>query len=212
MKEMLINAKNAKQDIASLSTDKKNELLLSMADSLINNSDKILKANEQDIKNATGKINDVMIDRLRLTSERIEAMANGIRDVSKLKDPVGRIFDTFTREDGLKIEKMSVPFGVVAIIYESRPNVTSDAAALCIKSGNVCVLRGGKEAFNSANAIVDALKSGIKGLGVNENIINLVTDTKRESATALMTANGYVDFNIICIKNAKSIIFIWLII
>ncbi len=193
MKEMLINAKNAKQDIASLSTDKKNELLLSMADSLINNSDKILKANEQDIKNATGKINDVMIDRLRLTSERIEAMANGIRDVSKLKDPVGRIFDSYKREDGLKIEKMSVPFGVVAIIYESRPNVTSDAAALCIKSGNVCILRGGKEAFNSANAIVDALKSGIKALGVNENIINLVTDTKRESATALMTANGYVD-------------------
>ncbi len=193
MTDMLKNAKAAKYDISSLNTEKKNSLLFSMADALIENTDKILFANDIDIKNANGKISEVMIDRLRLTKERIEAMAKGIKDVALLPDPVGRVFDGFTRKDGLKIEKVSVPFGVVAIIYESRPNVTSDAAALCIKSGNVCILRGGKEAFNSANAIVDALKIGIKACGVNENILNLVNDTSRDSATALMTANGYVD-------------------
>ncbi|MCQ2450823.1 MAG: glutamate-5-semialdehyde dehydrogenase [Clostridia bacterium] len=193
MTNMLKNAKAAKFDISLLDTNKKNELLLAMAESLIKNADKILAANDIDIKNATGKISDVMIDRLKLTAERIDGMSQGIRDVAALPDPVGRIFDERTRKDGLNIKKMSVPFGVVAIIYESRPNVTSDAAALCIKSGNVCILRGGKEAFCSANAIVDALKEGIKSFGVNDNIINLVKDTSRDSATALMTADGYVD-------------------
>ncbi|HBK26599.1 MAG TPA: gamma-glutamyl-phosphate reductase, partial [Clostridiales bacterium] len=135
----------------------------------------------------------VMLDRLKLTKERIAGMARGIREVTALPDPVGRILQTHTREDGLEIQKVSVPMGVIAIIYESRPNVTSDAAALALKSGNVCVLRSGKEAFRSANAIVDALRSGLRSVGITENAVNLVQDTSRESAAALMTANGYID-------------------
>ena len=138
-------------------------------------------------------------------------MAKGIRDVVKLPDPVGLLLDKHTREDGLNIRKISVPMGVIAIIYESRPNVTSDAAALALKSGNVCVLRGGKEAFRSANAIVAALKAGLKKVGITENAINLVQDTSRASATQLMTANGYIDLLIprggaglinACVQNA----------
>lgn len=211
MDKMLKNAKMAKADIASLSTKEKNKLLLSMADALLENSGKILSANELDVKNAKGKISDVMIDRLRLDQNRIEGMASGICDVAKLPDPVGRVIEQHTRPDGLCIKKVSVPLGVVAIIYESRPNVTADAAALTLKSGNVCILRGGKEAFCSANAIVDALKEGIKKCGVNDNVINLVKDTSRDSATALMKAEGFVDLLIprggpglinACVKNA----------
>ena len=152
-----------------------------------------------------------MIDRLMLTPQRIEAMAQGILDVAALPDPVGRILDTYVRPDGLHIQKVSVPVGVIGIIYESRPNVTSDAAALALKSGNVCVLRGGKEAFNSASAIVSALRSGLKAAGVTENAINLVTDTTRQSANILMTANKYIDILIprggaglinACVQNA----------
>ncbi len=193
MTDIFEKAKAAKSDIATLNTEEKNRLLISMADSLTENAEKILAANELDVAAAKGKISDVMIDRLKLNAERIKAMSCGIKDVAALREPTGRIIEEFTRKDGLNIKKISVPFGVVAIIYESRPNVTSDAAALCIKSGNACILRGGKEAFNSANAIVDALKIGIKRCGVNENIINLVKDTSRDSATALMTANGYID-------------------
>jgi glutamate-5-semialdehyde dehydrogenase len=138
-------------------------------------------------------------------------MAKGIRDVAKLPDPVGLLLDEHTRDDGLNIRKVSVPMGVIAIIYESRPNVTSDAAALALKSGNVCVLRGGKEAFRSANAIVTALKQGLASVGITEHAVNLVQDTTRASATALMTANGYIDLLIprggaglinACVKNA----------
>ena len=134
-----------------------------------------------------------MLDRLLLNEQRIAAMAQGIREVAALPDPVGRTLAEHTRPDGLKIQKVSVPMGVIAIIYESRPNVTSDAAALALKSGSVCVLRGGKEAFRSANAIVDALRAGLKAQGITENAVNLVQDTSRSSAAALMTANGYVD-------------------
>lgn len=178
---------------APLSTGKKNAALLKMADALINNTDSILAANQTDLKNAAGKISEVMLDRLRLDSKRIEAMAEGIRAVANLPDPVGRELSSTTRENGLLIKKVSVPIGVVAIIYESRPNVTSDAAALCFKSGNVCVLRSGKEAFLSAFAVVKALKEGLKGCEISEDYVNLVEDTSRESANALMTANGYVD-------------------
>ena len=135
----------------------------------------------------------MMQDRLRLTEGRIQAMAQGIRQVAALPDPVGLILDSHTRPDGLKIDKVSVPMGVIAIIYESRPNVTSDAAALTLKSGNVCVLRGGKEAIRSAAAIVDALRAGLRQADIPENAVNLVQDTSRDSATALMTADGYVD-------------------
>ena len=164
-----------------------------MADSLEAHAGEILKANAEDLTQAQGKISDVMLDRLRLTEDRIRAMAQGIRQVAALPDPVGLILDSHTRPDGLKIDKVSVPMGVIAIIYESRPNVTSDAAALTLKSGNVCVLRGGKEAIRSATAIVDALRAGLRQADIPENAVNLVQDTSRDSATALMTADGYVD-------------------
>ena len=193
MTDLLISAKEAVGEVSCLSKEQKNKALNSMADSLIENTEEILAENKKDIEKAKGNISDVMIDRLLLTEDRIKGMAEGIRQVVALPDPVGLVLEESVRADGLKIQKVSVPMGVIAIIYESRPNVTSDAAALALKSGNVCVLRGGKEAFNSANAIVKALKEGLKKVGVCENAINLVTDTTRESATALMKANGYID-------------------
>ena len=193
MKQMLMAAKAAKLEVSQLSTEKKNAALEAMAAALLGDIDEILAANAQDMDAAKGQVSHVMLDRLLLTQSRIEAMAKGIRDVAKLPDPVGHVLDSYTRADGLIIQKVSVPMGVVAIIYESRPNVTSDAAALALKSGNVCVLRGGKEAFRSANAVVKALRKGLRQVGINENAVNLVQDTSRESATALMTANGYVD-------------------
>ena len=193
MKTMLTAAKAAKQEINKLSSARKNEALNAMADALIASQDAILAANAMDLEAARGNVPSVMLDRLLLTPERIAGMAQGIREVAALPDPAGRVLQEHTRADGLLIQKVSVPMGVIAIIYESRPNVTSDAAALALKSGNVCVLRGGKEAFRSANAIVNALKSGLRGLGITENAVNLVQDTSRDSARALMTANGYVD-------------------
>ena len=196
---------------APLSNEKKNAVLLNMADALIAHTKDILNANNTDLNNAKGKISEVMLDRLRLDEKRIESMAEGIREVVKLPDPVGRMLAETTRENGLIIQKVSVPLGVVAIIYESRPNVTSDAAALCFKSGNVCVLRSGKEAFSSAFAVVKALKDGLKKSGVSEDYVNFVEDTSRDSANALMTANGYVDLLIprggkglisACVQNA----------
>lgn len=195
-----------------LSTAEKNNALIKMAECLVGDTEEILNANATDVRNAKGKINNVMIDRLRLDTDRIKAMAKGIRDVASLPDPVGRVLDSHELENGLKINKTSVPFGVVAIIYESRPNVTSDAAALAFKSGNVCVLRSGKDAFLSAKAIVTALKKGLKSCGISENFINLVEDTSRNSATELMTATGLVDLLIprggkglikACTENAK---------
>ena len=211
MKTMLTAAKAAKSQIARLTTDQKNAALEAMAQALTDREAAILSANALDLEAARGIISDVMLDRLRLTSARIASMAQGIRDVAKLPDPVGRILESYTRSDGLLIEKTAVPMGVIAIIYESRPNVTSDAAALALKSGNVCILRGGKEAFRSANAIVGALKSGLASAGITEDAVNLVQDTSRGSATALMTAEGYVDLLIprggaglinACVRNA----------
>ena len=193
MKTMLEAAKAAKTEITRLTTEQKNAALYAMADALIAHQEAILAANALDLEAAKGTVSDVMLDRLQLTPARIEGMAKGIREVAELPDPVGHILEEHTRTDGLNIRKVSVPMGVIAIIYESRPNVTSDAAALALKSGNVCVLRGGKEAFRSANAIVTALRSGLKALGITENAVNLVQDTSRASATALMTANGYID-------------------
>ena len=193
MKTMLTAAKAARKQINALTTDQKNAALNAMADALIANQEAILAANAEDLAAAKGNVPDVMLDRLLLTPARIEGMAAGIRDVAKLPDPVGLVLDEYTRADGLNIRKVSVPMGVIAIIYESRPNVTSDAAALALKAGSVCVLRGGKEAFRSANAIVNALKAGLATLGITENAINLVQDTSRASANELMTANGYVD-------------------
>ena len=193
MNKMLAAAQAAKIEIAQLTTEEKNAALLAMAQALLDSSDAILEANAQDMEAAKGTVSDVMLDRLQLTKARIEGMAEGIRQVAKLPDPVGNILEKYTRSDGLVIQKTSVPIGVIAIIYESRPNVTSDAAALTLKSGNVCVLRSGKEAFRSASAIVCALKAGLQSVGITEDAVNLVTDTTRQSAVALMTANGFVD-------------------
>ena len=192
-KEILIEAKKVKTLLASLSTEEKNNALLKMADALIENTDEILIANKSDLERAKGTISDVMLDRLALTKERIEGMANGIREVVALPDPVGKVLNRVERPNGIVIEKTTVPMGVTAIIYESRPNVTSDAAALALKSGNVCVLRGGKEAFASANAIVNAMRKGLKELKLPETLVNLVQDTTRESANELMNAVGLVD-------------------
>jgi len=212
MTEMLIAAKAAKRQIAELTTYQKNAALEAMADAILAQQDEILAANALDMEKASATISPVMLDRLKLTPERIQAMAQGIRDVASLPDPVGNLLEEHTRSDGLNIRKVSVPIGVIAIIYESRPNVTSDAAALTLKSGNVCILRGGKEAFLSASAIVGALRSGLKAVGITENAVNLVTDTSRESANVLMNAIGYVDLLIprggaglinACVQNAK---------
>ena len=211
MTEMLKAALAAKSSVGLLTEQEKNTALLAMADALETDCELILNSNALDVEAARGSVSEVMIDRLMLTKARISAMADGIREVAALPDPVGRLLSEHTRADGLKITKKSVPIGVIAIIYESRPNVTSDAAALALKSGNVCVLRGGKEAFRSANAIVDALKKGLKAAGVNQNAINLVQDTSRDSARALMTANQYIDLLIprggaglinACVQNA----------
>ena len=193
MKELLKQAKLAKAQVAALTTRQKNAALEAMAQGLLDDQGAILAANELDLEAARNHISPVMLDRLKLTPERIAAMAQGIRDVAALPDPVGQILERHTRPDGLEIQKVSVPMGVVAIIYESRPNVTADAAALALKSGNVCVLRGGKEAFRSAKAIVKALRAGLHAQGITASAVNLVEDTSRESAKELMTANGYID-------------------
>lgn len=210
--EIIDRASAAKFEVAACPDEKKNKALTFMADRLLKHTDEIIKANDRDVANATGKITPVMIDRLRLTKERIAAMASSILDVVKLPDPVGRILSETKRPNGLVITKVSVPLGVLAMIYESRPNVTSDAAALAIKSGNACVLRGGKEAINSNIAIADALKEGIAAAGITADAVGLVTDTSRDSANELMAAVGKIDLLIprggaglikACVQNAK---------
>ncbi len=209
--EILVAAKAAAPTLRSVDADKKNEYLKAMASSLLAHTEDILEANAEDVKAAEGVISPVMIDRLKLTAQRISAMAEGILQVADLPDPVGRILSSVTRPNGLVIEKTAVPLGVVAIIYESRPNVTSDAAALTLKSGNACVLRGGKEAFRSANAVTKALREGLQEAGTNPDLIQLIQDTTRQSANDLMKAVGYVDLLIprggaglirACVENA----------
>ncbi len=210
--EILKEARVARTALLALSSEEKNEALLKMADSLEEQTEKILEENKKDLDDAKGKISEVMLDRLALSPDRIKAMADGIRAVVALPDPVGRVLSRIKRPNGLVIEKTSVPLGVIAIIYESRPNVTSDAAALSLKSGNVCVLRSGKEAFRSARAIVESMREGLSRCDLPRTLINLVEDTSRESARALMTAVGFVDLLIprggaglikACVENAK---------
>ena len=191
--ELLQAAKAACPVAAGLGTEEKNRAIASMADAIEEASAAILAANEQDLQAAQGHISDVMLDRLRLTQERIAAMADGMRQVAALPDPVGEVLTEIVRPNGLVIRKTAVPLGVVAIIYESRPNVTADAAVLAMKSGNVCVLRGGKEAYRSAAAIVDAMHAGLAAVELPGPLINLVSDTTRQSAHELMTASGLVD-------------------
>lgn len=210
--ELLQNAAAVKPVLAESTTEMKNKALTEMAKALKEDTAEILSANAIDIKNASETISPVMLDRLTLTSGRVAAMADAILDVVRLDDPVGKVLEKTDRPNGLKISKISVPLGVLAIIYESRPNVTSDAAALCIKSGNACVLRGGKEAINSNIAIVTALKKGLERADLPADCVSLVTDTSRQSATELMTAVGLVDLLIprggaglirTCVENAK---------
>lgn len=191
--ELIKKAKGASRAIGAASTDRKNDALRKMAKALIDHTDAILAANDEDVAAASGKISDVMIDRLRLTPSRIEGMATGILDAAELPDPVGRVLATVNRPHDLKIEKVSVPLGVVAMIYESRPNVTSDAASLAIKSGNACVLRCGKEAHASARAIVEALGEGLEAAGLPKDAVVLIEDTSRESAAEMMRARGLID-------------------
>lgn len=182
-----------KASINLATTEQKNQALSAMADQLVAQTEAILAGNAIDMEHAQGKISQVMQDRLLLTAERIDAMADGIRALIALPDPVGLTLEESTRADGLQIRKKSIPFGLVGMIYESRPNVTSDAAALAIKSGNAVILRGGKEAFHSAQAIVTALKAGLEEVGLSPKVIELVQDTSRASATELMTAKGKID-------------------
>lgn len=191
--DILIKAKAAAPTLAQTDTEQKNRALFAMAESLEAETDAILQANAQDMDAARDTVSPVMMDRLSLSAERIRAMADGIRQVAALPDPVGRIRRRVERPNGIVIEQMGVPMGVIAIIYESRPNVTSDAAALAIKAGSACVLRGGKEAFRSANAIVNAMQAGLEAADLPAELVQLVQDTSRISAQELMTAVGYVD-------------------
>ncbi len=190
---IICTTRAARSAIATASTAQKITALHCMADALVAATVDILAANALDVQAAKGVITDTMIDRLRLDEKRIAGMAKGIRDVAALPDPCGRVLERIERENGLIIEKTSVPFGVIAMIYESRPNVTSDCAALSIMSGNACILRSGKEAHKSALSIVKALKKGLKDANLPENLINLIEDTSRESATELMRAVGKID-------------------
>ena len=212
--EILEAARAAKTAVALADSQTRKQALWGMADGLCHPEcmQAILAANAEDMAAAKGHISEVMLDRLALTEERIGAMARGIREVAALPDPVGRVLNRVERPNGLVIEKTAVPMGVIAIIYESRPNVTSDAAALAIKSGNACILRCGKEAWRSANAIVQALRRGLTENGLPETAVCLIEDTTHASANALMTAVGYVDLLIprggaglirACVENAK---------
>ena len=192
-REQLIAAKAAKTALACASTEQKNAALHAMADALIEDTAAILAANAADLDAARGVIGEVMLDRLALSEARIEGMAEGMRQVADLPDPVGQVLAETVRPNGIVVRKTAVPMGVIAIIYESRPNVTSDAAALAVKSGNACVLRGGKEAHRSAAAITAALRRGLAAAGLPEDGVQLVEDITRASANELMTAVGYVD-------------------
>ncbi len=211
--ELCKRSKAVCTEIAALSTEQKNAALLRMADELVSQTEAILAANALDLAEAKDNgIGDVMADRLRLTPDRIRGMAEGLRALAELPDPVGKVERQVERPNGLVIRKVRVPLGVVAIIYESRPNVTSDAAGIAFKAGNACVLRGGKESYRSSNAIVAVLKNALTECGIPEDAVNLVSDLTHASADELMTATGLVDLLVPrggaglinrCVQNAK---------
>lgn len=189
-----INAKEAEKTLMVASSEKKNQALKKIAEGLIENTDKIIEANKVDLENGEKNgMSKSMLDRLKLDKERIEGMAKGVLDVATLPEPVGRILSATERPNGLRIEKVSTPIGVIAVIFEARPNVTSDAAALCLKSGNTVILRGGKEAINSNKTIAKVMRQAVKEAGMPEDVIQLVEDTSRESVNELMKMNEYVD-------------------
>lgn len=210
--EILENAGRIKNTVALMSTEQKNAALIKMAEAIEEEKDAILRANSADLSNMQGIMSDVMLDRLALTEQRIRSMAENMRALAKVPDPVGVTLDEYETCSGLRIKKVSVPIGVIALIYESRPNVTADAAAMTLKTGNVCILKIGKEAYGSARAIVSAMRKGLKRAGVSQNVLNLIEDTSRNAANELMSAVGYVDLLIprggkglidACVKNAK---------
>lgn len=209
--EILQAAQGAKMPLAPADADTKNAALEAMAVALIAASDKILEANQRDLDAARGRVSDVMLDRLALTPSRLTDMAKGMREVAALPDPVGAVLRKIVRPNGLIIEKTAVPMGVIAIIYESRPNVTSDAAALAIKAGSACILRCGRDAWASCHAIVEALRAGLRKARLPECAVSLLSDTSHASANELMTADGLVDLLIprggaglirACVENA----------
>ncbi len=210
--EILAAAVAAKSAMTGLTSKDKKEAILNMADSLMASSEEILYANRLDVKDSLGSMSEVLLDRLTLTVERISAMADSMRSVAQLADPVGQVLSETVLPNGLVVEKISVSLGVIGIIYESRPNVTSDAAVLAFKSGNVCVLRSGKEAYRTSYAIVTALRRGLTEFGLPETVINIIEDTTRSSANEMMAAKGYLDLLIprggkglirACVENAK---------
>ncbi|MBO5928709.1 MAG: glutamate-5-semialdehyde dehydrogenase [Clostridia bacterium] len=207
---MLQQAKSLATCAALLDSDTKNRALFAMADQLVSDTAAILTANQKDMAAAT-HLSSVMSDRLLLTADRIVGMADGIRHIAKLPDPVGNVIETREHQNGMTIQKISVPFGVVAVIFESRPNVAADTAALALKSGNVSVLRGGKESFESCSAIVASLQTALQSVGLPKDLVNLVSDRSRDGAYQLMTTNDYVDLLIprggaglikACVENA----------
>ena len=188
------NAKKSKASIANAKTGEKNNILIKISENLRKNTDKILTENKKDLNNARDNgISEAMSDRLRLTKERIGSIADACLELTALKDPIGEVLDGSARPNGMKITKVRVPMGVIGIIYESRPNVTVDAASLCIKSGNAVILRGGKEAINSNKALMDVMRESVAECGFPMDIVQLVEDTSRESASKMMKANGYID-------------------
>lgn len=187
-------AKEAEKTLMIATTEQKNKALKYIAQALIENADEIIQANTIDLENGKNNgMSEAMLDRLKLDKDRIKGMAKGVEDVVLLPDPVGRVLSETTRPNGLNIKKVSTPLGVIGVIFEARPNVTSDAAALCLKSGNTVILRGGKEAINSNRIIAKTMRKAVKKSGLSENVIQLVEDTSRESANALMQMNEYVD-------------------
>ena len=210
--EILKLAKAASPSLMAAGETKRNSAINNMADMIVRDTEMILCANSMDLTAAEGILSPSMMDRLRLTPGRIAGMADAMRQVAKLPDPLGQVIEKRTRPNGLEISKVTVPLGLVSIIYEARPNVTSDAAVLCVKSGNACVLRGGKEAYNSSSAIVRSMKKGLAEAGLDPDLIQLVEDTTRQSAYDIMTATGVVDALIprggaglirACVENAK---------
>jgi glutamate-5-semialdehyde dehydrogenase len=194
MREFLERAKACTQTIATLEGKSKNRILNEMADALLSSSEDIVKANAKDMENGKkSKLDSALLDRLLLDKSRVESIAQSLREISVLKEPVGRILDGWVSEDNLRIEKVSVPIGVVAVIYESRPNVTSDVAALCFKSGNVAILKGGKEAENSNNAIAKVLQEVLVKNKLPKEIISLLPDATREGVAKLIKEDEYVD-------------------
>ena len=188
------DALTASRALANLTTDQKNKILLAMADGILSDADQIISANAIDLDNAVNNnLTNSMIDRLRLDQKRIEAIADGIRQVATLPDPVGKIMDEWERPNGIKIKQIRVPIGIIGIIYESRPNVTSDAAVLCLKTGNATILRGGKESINSNIAISDSLQNAGEKAGLPENSIQLIPFTDRESVKYLAEMDEYLD-------------------